>query len=78
LLLDGRTTSGRFQLDPAGVTSRGGRRDLTFKHWIKSRDGHQVKHAFTFSSRKSADGDDDDDDDDATMSTKFVRKLFLT
>jgi hypothetical protein len=59
-LIDGKSTSGRYQIDPARITSRGGVRHVTFKHWVKSRDGHQVKHAFAFSSRLSTDADDDD------------------
>ena len=57
--IDGKQTSSRYQLDPGSRTSRGGHRDLTFKHWEKSRDGQVTRHAFAFAGIASAADDDE-------------------
>ena len=43
--IDGQRT-GRYFLDPARQTSRGGHRGVVFKYWTKSQDGHMVNRRF--------------------------------
>ena len=57
--IDGQRT-GRYFLDPARQTSRGGHRGVVFKYWMKSQDGHKVNRCFMFAGASAVDGDDDE------------------
>ena len=63
-LIDGKSVAGRYFLDPARVTSRGGRRSLTFKHWIKRQDGREVQHTIGFKGVRAAAKSEEEEEDD--------------
>ena len=57
--IDGQRT-GRYFLDPARQTSRGGARGVVFKYWTKSQDGHMVNRRFKFAGASAVNDDDDE------------------
>jgi len=57
--IDGQRT-GRYFLDPARQTSRGGHRGVVFKYWTKSQDGHMVNRRFKFAGASAVNDDDDE------------------
>ena len=61
-LFDLSPAAGRFQMDPSGVTSRGGHNSHAFASWSKSQDGRVVNHDLTFTSTAAKATDDDEDE----------------